>query len=142
MEAIGTYSNLAYLAEKYADLQKRVQRSTARPQQNTPVPRSRRFLRTGDVTDVTHRYEAGETTQQIGNRYGISKARVAAVLREQGVSIRRQGLSAEQVSQAAAFYVEGRSLAWLGDRFNVSPMTVSVALRRQGVELRPRPGWT
>jgi hypothetical protein len=47
------------------------------------------------------RYEAGETTQQIGARYGISKTRVATVLREQGITIRRQGLNNEQVSEAA-----------------------------------------
>ncbi|RIS58132.1 helix-turn-helix domain-containing protein [Mycobacteroides abscessus] len=105
------------------------------------MPRSRRFLNTDAVTDITHRYEAGETTQQVGSRYGISKARVAAVLREQGVSIRRQGLTDEQITEAAALYVEGKSLAWLGNHFGVSTMTVSAALRRHGVHLRPRPGW-
>ncbi|PVB39406.1 hypothetical protein DDJ91_12400 [Mycobacteroides abscessus] len=98
-------------------------------------------MSTDDVADIVHLYGVGETTKQIGNRYGVSKARVAAVLREQGVSIRRQGLPAEQVSQAAAFYVEGRSLAWLSDRFNVSPMTISKTLREHGIQLRPRPGW-
>ncbi|SIF91902.1 Uncharacterised protein [Mycobacteroides abscessus subsp. abscessus] len=141
MEAIGTYSNLAHLTEKYAELRKRVQRLRPQTRQNTPMPRSRRFLSTDDVADIVHLYGVGETTKQIGNRYGVSKARVAAVLREQGVSIRRQGLPAEQVSQAAAFYVEGRSLAWLSDRFNVSPMTISKTLREHGIQLRPRPGW-
>jgi transcriptional regulator of aromatic amino acid metabolism len=35
------------------------------------------------------RYEADETTQQIGTRYGMSKTRVATVLREHGITIRR-----------------------------------------------------
>lgn len=140
MEAIGTYSNHAYLAKNYNELRKRVQESVPRINTSVPLPRSRRFLSTDDVTEVTHRYEAGETTQQIGNRFGISKARVAAVLREQNVSIRRQGLSAEQVTEAGALYLEGKSLAWLGNHFGVSPMTASVALRRHGVQLRPRQG--
>jgi hypothetical protein len=89
-----------------------------------------------------HRYEAGETTQQIGNRYGISKTRVATVLHEQGVTIRRQGLTDKQVSEAARLYTDGQSLARLGARYNASQTTVATALRRQGVQLRPRPGWT
>jgi hypothetical protein len=94
-----------------------------------------------DITNIVHRYDAGETTQQIGNRYGISKTRVATVLCEQGITIRRQGLNDEQVSEAAKFYAAGRPLAWLGTRYGVSHTTIAIALRRQGIQLRPRPGW-
>ena len=61
--------------------------------QDKPKIRSKSFLTPDDAADITARYEAGETTQQIGTRYSISKTRVATVLREQGVSIRRQGLT-------------------------------------------------
>jgi hypothetical protein len=88
-----------------------------------------------------HRYEAGETIEPIGGRYGISKTRVAFVLREKGVTIRRQGLIDERLTEAAELYAAGRSLAWLGARYGISHTTVAAALRRQGVELRPRPGW-
>jgi len=88
------------------------------------------------------RYEAGETTQQIGNRYGISKTRVANILREQGITIRCQGLTGEQMIEAATLYNAGRSLAWLGARYGGSHTTVANALRRQGIPLRPRPGWS
>jgi transcriptional regulator of aromatic amino acid metabolism len=83
----------------------------------------------------------GDTTEQIGDRYGISKTRVATVLREHGVTIRRQGLTEKQVSEAAALYATGRSLAWIGARYDVSHTTVATALRRQGIRLRPRRGW-
>jgi transcriptional regulator of aromatic amino acid metabolism len=86
------------------------------------------------------RYQAGETTQQVGTRYGISKTRVATILREQGVTVRRQGLTDEQVTEAATLYVSGKSLAWLGTRFGVSHTTVAVVLRHRGVQLRPRRG--
>jgi transcriptional regulator of aromatic amino acid metabolism len=109
--------------------------------QDNPKSRSKRFLITKDIADIRRRYEAGETTQQIGTRYGISKTRVATMLREQGVTIRRQGLTDEQVSEAAILYAAGKSLAWLGTRFDVSHTTVAVALRRRGVQLRMRPGW-
>jgi hypothetical protein len=118
-----TYSNRGDLCEEYADLRKSINESRARPPlppQNDPKPRSKRFLTTADIDEIGRRYEAGETTQQIGNRYGIYKTRVATVLREQGVIIRRQGLNDEQVSEATTLYPAGRSLAWLGARYNVS----------------------
>jgi transcriptional regulator of aromatic amino acid metabolism len=109
--------------------------------QDVPKLRSKRLLTAQDVADIVHRYEAGETTQQIGNRNGISKTRVATVLREQGVTMRRQRLSDEQVREAATLYVAGKSLASLGVRFGVSHTTIAVVVRQQGVDLRPRPGW-
>ena len=109
--------------------------------QDNPKSRTKRFLTTGDVTDIVARYQVGETTQEIGTHYGISKTRVATVLREQGVTIRRQGLTAEQAREAAELYVAGKSLSWLGARFGVSHTTIAAVLRQQGVQLRPRPGW-
>ncbi|MGB5151959.1 MAG: hypothetical protein WBN99_18975 [Mycobacterium sp.] len=107
VEAIGRSSNLGHLCQKWADLRKRISESPARPPlsaQDGPRPRSKRFLSAKDVIDIVHRYQLGDTTQGIGNRYGISKTRVADVLCEQGVAIRRQGLNDEQVEEAATLY--------------------------------------
>jgi hypothetical protein len=145
VEAIGKNSNLGHLCKKWTDLRKRINESPARPplsRQDGPKPRSKRFLTAQDITDIVRRYEAGETTQQIGNRYGIFKTRVATVLREQGIVIRRQGLDDAQVSEAATLYTAGKSLAWLGARYGVSHTTVAAALRRNRIGLRTRPGVT
>jgi Mor family transcriptional regulator len=144
VEAIGRTSNLGHLCKKWADLRKSIAESLARPPlspQNGSKPRSKRFLTTDDVADIIRRYEAGETTQQVGTHYSISKTRVATVLREQGIIIRRQGLNDDQKREAAALYAAGKSLAWLGTRFGVSHTTIAAVLRQQGVQLRPRPGW-
>lgn len=144
MEAIGRNSNLGHLCKKWADLRKRIEESPVRSpllHEDAPKPRSKRFLSTQDITDILRRYRAGETTQQIGTRYGISKTRVATILRQLGITVRRQGLTDEQVAEAATLYAAGRSLAWLGTRYHVSHTTIAAALRRQGIELRPRPGW-
>ena len=109
--------------------------------QDVPKPRSKRLLTAQNVTDIVHRYEASETTQQIGNHYGISKTRVATVLRNQGVTIRLHGLTVDQVTEATTLYAADKSLAWLGVRYNVSHTTIATALRRHGVQLRARPGW-
>jgi lambda repressor-like predicted transcriptional regulator len=145
VEAIGRNSNLGHLSKKWADLRKRINESPARPplsRQDTPKPRSKRFLSTEDIVAIVHLCEAGEAAQQISTSYGISKTRVATVLREQGVTIRRQGLNDDQVSEAATLYTTGRSLAWIGVRYDVSHTTVANALRRRGISLRPRPGWS
>jgi transcriptional regulator of aromatic amino acid metabolism len=110
--------------------------------QDDPKSRTKRFLTAQDTADIVARYQVGETTQQVGNRYGISKTRVATVLREQGITLRRQGLDDDQVKEAATLYVSGRSLAWLGLRYDVSHTTVATALRRHGFQLRRRPGWS
>jgi len=144
VEAIGRNSNLAHTSNKWSDLRERIKASSPRPPllyQDNPKSRTKRFLTTGDVTDIVARYQVGETTQEIGTHYGISKTRVATVLREQGVTIRRQGLTAEQAREAAELYVAGKSLSWLGARFGVSHTTIAAVLRQQGVQLRPRPGW-
>jgi hypothetical protein len=142
VEAIGTYSNRGHLREKVADLRRRIHESPSRSPllRHDGAVRSKRFLTADDLADIAQRYEAGDTTEQIGNRYGMSKTRVATVLREHGITFRRQGLTEEQVSDAAAFYACGKSLAWIGARYDVSHTTVATALRRRGVKLRPHPG--
>jgi hypothetical protein len=144
VKAIGRTSNLGHLCKKWADQRKSITASPPRspqPPNHGPKPRSKRFLTAADLADIAQSYEAGETTQQIGAHYGISKTRVATILREHGVPVRRQGLTDEQVSEAANLYAAGKSLAWLGARYGVSHTTVAPALRQQGIQLRPRPGW-
>jgi hypothetical protein len=144
VEAIGRNSNLGHLCKKWADLRKSINESPDRPtlsSQDERNPRSKRFLTAEDVADIVYRYKAGETTQQVGSIYGISKTRVATILREQGITIRRQSLNDEQIREASALYATGKSLAWLGARFGVSHTTIAAALKQQGVQLRPRPGW-
>ena len=141
MEAIGRNSNLADVSNRWFDLCKQVSESPQRPPSSGTPPRSKRFLVPTDIDDIVHRYDAGETTEQIGANYGMSKTRVTRVLREQGVTIRRQGLTEGRLTEAADLYAAGRSLAWLGARYGISHTTVAAALRRQGVQLRPRAGW-
>jgi hypothetical protein len=141
VEAIGRNSNLGHLSKNWAELRKRISESPRRPASSGTPPRSKRFLVPTDIDDIVHRYDTSETIEQIGAHYGISKTRVALLLREQGVTIRRQGLTDERLTEAAELYAAGRSLAWLGARYGISHTTVAAALRRQGVQLRPRPGW-
>jgi hypothetical protein len=141
VEAIGRNSNLGHLSKNWAELRKRISESRRRPASSGTSPRSKRFLVPTDINDIVHRYDTSETIEQIGAHYGMSKTRVALVLREQGVTIRRQGLTDERLTEAAELYAAGRSLAWIGARYGISRTTVAAALRRQGMQLRPRSGW-
>lgn len=141
MELIGRNSNLGHLRKNWVELRKRIREPPPRPASGGTPRRSKRLLGVIDVDDIVQKYGAGDTTQQIGAHFGISKSRVASVLREQGITIRRQGLTSEQAAEAEMLYANGKSLAWLGARYDVSHTTVAAALRRQGVQLRSRPGW-
>lgn len=80
MELIGRTSNLADLPRKWSDLRERIGESVPRPpqlHQDKPTIRSKRFLKPEDTADIVARYQAGETTQQVGTHYGISKTRMA-----------------------------------------------------------------
>lgn len=145
VEVIGRNSNLAHLSNKWSNLRERINASSPRSPllyQDKPKSRIKRLLNANDTADIATRYEAGETTQQIATRYGISKTRVATILRDHNITIRRQGLTTEQVAEAANLYAAGQSLAQLGARFDASHTTIAAAFRRRGIELRPRPGWS
>ena len=88
VEAIGRNSNLGHLCKKWAELRRRILSSRPRPASSGTPPRSKRLLGVMDVDDIVQKYDSGETTQQIGAHFGISKSRVATVLREQSITIR------------------------------------------------------
>ena len=81
------------------------------------------------------RYEGGETTQQVGKRYGIFKSRVASIL-----TLSRRPHPTSRASRRTSqrsppgSYRPGKSLAWIGAVYGVSHTTVAAALRRRDVE--------
>jgi lambda repressor-like predicted transcriptional regulator len=71
----------------------------------------------------------------------LAKRTISTLLRANGVTLRRQGLTNDQAREAATLYTAGRSLAWIANHFGgISPTTIARALRRQGLSLRSRPG--
>jgi DNA-directed RNA polymerase specialized sigma24 family protein len=56
------------------------------------------------------------------------------------VSIRNQGLSDDQIAEAAQHYASGLSLAKIGARFGVDHGTVWRALKKRGVKMRDTHG--
>ena len=138
MELIRAHSKRSDLSQAFADLQKHLANGAARPRlpaQKLPR-RHNRLLDHVTIDELVTKYEAGESSTALVADYGIAKATVLKLLRANGVTIRRQGLTSAKVNRAASLYRDGRSLAWIGTHLNVSPMTVSSALKRSGITLR------
>jgi predicted DNA-binding protein YlxM (UPF0122 family) len=90
------------------------------------------------IAAMTVHYKQGWSSQKLATTYDISKTSVVQLLREAGVPIRRQGLTAEQAREAARLYQDGQSLARIGERFVVSSGCVRQSLIEQGVKMRRR----
>lgn len=88
-------------------------------------------------TTVAERYAAGETTTALAQEYGVAKSTIISILRDRSVVMRRQPLTAEQVSEAARLYEFGLSLSQVAAQLNVNQETMRVAIRELGVHLRP-----
>lgn len=81
-------------------------------------------------------YRAGATVHELAGRFGPAHRTVSRMLRGQGVALRRQGLSPEQVDEAVRLYRSGWSLARIGQPMNVDPTTVLNRLRERRVQTR------
>ncbi|MGF6885615.1 hypothetical protein ABIA39_008377 [Nocardia sp. GAS34] len=57
-------------------------------------------------------YLAGATTREVGDRFGVDRRTVTAILHRCKVPMRRRGLSVEQVDEAVDLY--GIGCLWLG----------------------------
>ncbi|MFD6677755.1 helix-turn-helix domain-containing protein [Rhodococcus zopfii] len=85
-------------------------------------------------------YEAGTSSRQLERHFGISRASIIKLLREADVPIRYQGMSPEQIDEAARLYVDGWSLGRIGDKLGVDHGTVWRRLREHGVKMRDAHG--
>ncbi len=68
--------------------------------------------------------------------FGIARQTVGKILKHEGVTMRRRGLTPEQVDEAVRLYKAGWSLTRISERMNVDPTTVLSRLRERGVRTR------
>lgn len=86
------------------------------------------------------RYEAGETSTALATKYAVAKSTILGILRASNVVVRRQPLTAEQVSEAVRLYESGFSLSQVAERMKINQETMRVAVLNAGVVLRPPTG--
>ena len=107
-----------------------------------PLPAPRRWTRLSlaDRARVVERYEAGEASTSLAAELGVAKSTILAILREANVVVRRQPLTPQQVSEAAALYGSGCSMSQVAARMSHKQDTIRLALKAVGVRMRPPTG--
>jgi hypothetical protein len=71
----------------------------------------------------------------------LGKGTVLKLLREHGVTMRRQGLSLAEIDEAVELYAAGWSLAKIGQRLGRAHTVIRKALLDREVQVRPWRGW-
>lgn len=107
---------------------------------NRPKPRRARQLDPDQVKMLIQGYTAGATTYELGDRFGVDRRTVSAILHQHDVPIRRRGLPPDQVDEAIHLYHLGWSLARVGEHLSVDPTTVLNRLQERGVGIRDTHG--
>ncbi|MFB6718683.1 helix-turn-helix domain-containing protein [Kribbella sp. NPDC056345] len=85
-------------------------------------------------------YEAGATPAELGRQYGISHTGIPRLLERLGVTLRKRGLSDDELVEATRLYESGLSLVRIGSKLSKDPSTVRNYLRRAGVKMRDTSG--
>jgi DNA-directed RNA polymerase specialized sigma24 family protein len=135
--------DLIWSYSKRTDAVKRVKRTRAlldkrwpvRP--TTVVSRPQKLARRLDaetVRAVVEAYEAGSTSRQLAEQFGLARNSVLTLLRKQGVSIRYPRLTAEQCAEIVRLYESGLSQVEIAHRFGCDPGNVWHVLERAGLK--------
>jgi transcriptional regulator with XRE-family HTH domain len=115
------------------------------PGDRRPQPMPLRRGRRGAVTTaqeraIVERYDAGESTRQLANAFGVAQAAICGVLYDAGHALRDGGqrrLTGGQEQQLANRCAAGRTQRQLAAELGVSAGTVRNVLRRQATPTRP-----
>ncbi|WP_294181466.1 hypothetical protein [uncultured Schumannella sp.] len=92
------------------------------------------------IAELVAAYESGVTTIELMQRYDLSKTSVLKLLREAGVTLRRQPMTSNQVEHAQQLYESGNSLATVAEKVQMPTESVRRSLLEHGVQMRPRQG--
>ena len=134
----GTYYNTNTQVEALEMLLRKLPDPTtpAPPPVDRPKPGRARQLHANQIQALIQGYTAGATTYELGDRFGIDRRTVSAILHRHDVNMRRRCLSPDQIDDAIHLYESGWSLARIGEHLSVDPTTVLNRLREHGIPTR------
>lgn len=145
VDVIGRYSKPRF-PEKTLEELTRIFESTHR-ETKTPgskvqvLPRDiRRRLGQAKIDDLVARYRSGVPTTQLMKDFDLSKTAVLKLLKEAGITMRRQPLTEEQVREAVMLYGSGLPISKTAECLNASYEATRLALIAFGVRMRLRGG--
>lgn len=104
-----------------------------------PVERRlRRRLPPDTITELVAAYRSGESTNELCRTFAISKGGVLKLLADQGVTMRQQRMTSDEIDRAVRLYVvDGLSIRAIGEQLGKSKGSVWKALRERDVPMRP-----
>jgi transposase-like protein len=82
-------------------------------------------------------YVSGSTIAEIQQEFGLGKASVSKLLRQESVEIRHHPLAEELLAEAIKLYKTGRSIREVAAELGAAKTTVRESLVKAGVVLRP-----
>lgn len=94
----------------------------------------------GALTAAEARYLAGETLRDVAPDIGISRLRLASLLRDRGVRLRRSSPTPAEVDEMIRRYAASESLERVGSRLRFSASTVRSKPLSAGIVLRDSHG--
>ncbi len=83
-------------------------------------------------------YEAGATTREVGERFGLAHSSVNKLLKQEGVTARRRSPSPDDVQRAVELYAAGLSTGVIAEHLGFGVSTIARALHKASVPRRPR----
>ncbi|NYF28115.1 hypothetical protein [Microbacterium sp. JAI119] len=90
------------------------------------------------VNEMVRRANSGESARSLALELGVANSALTRMLREEGVTIQKRKVSAEDELALARAYEAGNTIAELEKSFNLSHGAVLRALHRAGVEMRAK----
>jgi transposase-like protein len=98
---------------------------------------SRRFT-PETIAELVAAYQAGESTNSLCRRFGISKGGVLGLLADHGVAMRQQPMTPAEIDRAVQLYVDNRlSIRTIAQHLGKSKGSVWKALHDRDVPMRP-----
>ncbi len=101
---------------------------------------ARKFTDEQEAT-ICARYQAGESTKELGEAYAVSDTTISVILKRNNVKARSNkqvngGLTDQQEATVCARYQAGESTVVLGISYSITPQTVCRILQRNNVKAR------
>jgi Mor family transcriptional regulator len=145
LRVVGRYANPRYPEKSLEELQHllelaRSEQVSVGELQPTVIRNIKRRLGRELIAELVAAYESGVTTIELMQRYDLSKTSVLKLLREAGVTLRRQPMTSNQVEHAQQLYESGNSLATVAEKVQMPTESVRRSLLEHGVQMRPRQG--
>jgi len=92
------------------------------------------------VAAILTAYQAGATTREAGERFGLAHSSINKLLKQHGIAARRRSPSPDEVQRAVELYEVGLSTRVIAEHLGFGASTVGRALVKAGVSIRPRFG--